>query len=612
MTAGPPRRRRRRRSPPAGSALSVALLLGGGAALAVGAPAGARPAPTPRAGPTLGGFTITALAEAVTAQYEQPNFPLPATPSLEFDEGYAATTENFGPDRQRHRLQPLPGPGRGQRRARARPAGARRAVAPGTGLARRGRQRVPADAQYASTRISPASTWTPELRPTATRRAPASATTPPHGGRPSGPAPTPTAPGGLGQPARPSTSSLVGIGSMSATSSSSGTGTTANASHGHRRGRLLPGRLDHHRRGDLDGDGHLGRHHGHADRLDLVADMTIAGEAVTINANGIHGCGHGHTAPLPISSINTLLNQLGISLAVTNATDTMNGPSASRTLDGLKITIDLTTLDNAANQFASLLPSSLTSQLPVAVPDDQQLTLDLGTVQVSSTASPAFTAGTRQYRRGLVAARRRRASSAGGSAGAHRQQRHRRHRRDLTGDSGSGSPSTGGTGRPAPAAIGLDGTGRVGGSQPAGLGHHARLQGHRRRAGAARAPGRRRRWPTPTSGSTTPAELVGPACADGDPLIERFAPIPTTSPIRRARLMKHFGSAMTPARQVRFAGSPATPGATAGSTGQRGRRRRRHPGRHAACSGWPRSSTGSAARARSRNMRRWLELIGMR
>ena len=45
----------------------------------------------------LGGYTITALAEAVTAQYEQPNFPLPATPSLEFDEGYAATSDNSGP-----------------------------------------------------------------------------------------------------------------------------------------------------------------------------------------------------------------------------------------------------------------------------------------------------------------------------------------------------------------------------------------------------------------------------------------------------------------------------------------------------------------------------------
>ena len=40
---------------------------------------------------------MTALAEAVTAQYEQPNFPLPATPSLEFDEGYASTTDNYGP-----------------------------------------------------------------------------------------------------------------------------------------------------------------------------------------------------------------------------------------------------------------------------------------------------------------------------------------------------------------------------------------------------------------------------------------------------------------------------------------------------------------------------------
>src|SRR6185437_6148494 len=30
-------------------------------------------------------------------QYEQPNFPVPANPSLEFDEGYAASSDNFGP-----------------------------------------------------------------------------------------------------------------------------------------------------------------------------------------------------------------------------------------------------------------------------------------------------------------------------------------------------------------------------------------------------------------------------------------------------------------------------------------------------------------------------------
>jgi hypothetical protein len=74
--------------------LSAALLFGGGSGLL----AAALSAGTAGADTTLGGFTINALAEAITAQYEQPNFPLPATPTLEFDVGYASTTDGFGPN----------------------------------------------------------------------------------------------------------------------------------------------------------------------------------------------------------------------------------------------------------------------------------------------------------------------------------------------------------------------------------------------------------------------------------------------------------------------------------------------------------------------------------
>ena len=77
-----------RRLPVVGAA-ALLLIIGGAGLLAAAfsdGPAGADS--------TLGGFTVTSLAEAVTAQYEQPNFPLPATPSLEFDEGYASTTDS--------------------------------------------------------------------------------------------------------------------------------------------------------------------------------------------------------------------------------------------------------------------------------------------------------------------------------------------------------------------------------------------------------------------------------------------------------------------------------------------------------------------------------------
>ena len=86
-----PRRISRRRLPVLGAA-AVLLVAGGSGLMAAALSAGPAGADS-----TLGGFTVSGLAEAVTAQYEQPNFPLPATPSLEFDEGYASTTDNYGP-----------------------------------------------------------------------------------------------------------------------------------------------------------------------------------------------------------------------------------------------------------------------------------------------------------------------------------------------------------------------------------------------------------------------------------------------------------------------------------------------------------------------------------
>ena len=161
--------------------------------------------------------------------------------------------------------------------------------------------------------------------------------------------------------------------------------------------------------------------------------MTIAGVPVTVDANGIEADGQAAPLSLPISSINTLLNELGISIALTNATDKTNGPSASRTLQGLTFTIDLKTLDSAANKFASLLPSSFTSQLPVALPDDQQLTLELAPVSVSSTASPPFTANS-----GNTGATAPAAASAASTPSSSSPS--------FTGDSGGGATFAGNTG----------------------------------------------------------------------------------------------------------------------------------------------------------------------
>ena len=107
-----------------------------------------------------------------------------------------------------------------------------------------------------------------------------------------------------------------------------------------------------------------------------VQGVSIAGQQISVTANGISALNESSPA-LPISALNTLLKELGITIAVTTATDKVSGPSASRELDGLEIQINLDTLDTAANKFFSLLPAKLVSQLPVAIPNEQLVTLVL-------------------------------------------------------------------------------------------------------------------------------------------------------------------------------------------------------------------------------------------
>ena len=383
------RHRRRRRIPrrlPVLGASALLLVAGGSGLLAAALSDGPAAADSP-----LGGFTVNALAEALSAQYEQPNFPVPATPSLEFDEGYAATSDNFGPSGSAVASTLYPG----QVVANAGPQLA--LLVPGVPLPPAPIWPVEATSEYPQT-PNTGSTDEPGVNMdtvSSSNGNVASATlgngASTAGG--SGVGVTPTAASGSGNPFA-SSSSFIGIGSLSATSSSQTPSTSANgdASATVTGVDILGGFINI---GSVTStatavsDGTIGKVSGST----VVQNMSIAGTPVTVDANGIHAEGQSSPTSAPISSLNTLLNELGISIAVTNPTDTVNGSSASRTLNGLTFTIDLKTLDDAANKFGSLLPASFTSQLPFALPNDQQLTLDLAAVQVQSTASPNFVAG---------------------------------------------------------------------------------------------------------------------------------------------------------------------------------------------------------------------------
>ena len=472
-------------------------------------------------GSALGGFTVSALAEALTAQYEQPNFPVPATPSLEFDEGYADTTDNYGPSGTATASSLYPG----QVVANAGPELS--LLVPGVPLPPAPVWPVQAASEYPQTPNTGA-TDQPGVNMDSSSTAngnTASATIgddAPEAGS-SGADSSAAAPSGSGNPLA-SSSAIFGIGSLSATSSSLAPSTTANAEASATDtgvsildGLITIGSVTSTATATSDGN------NGKLAGSTQVQNMDIAGEAVTVNANGISAAGQSTPLSLPLSSIDTVLSELGISMSVSNATDQTSGPSASRTLDGLKITIDLKTLDTAANQFASLLPPSLTSQLPVALPNDQQLTLDLATVQVASTASPAFSAGNSGNTGNSSASSSSLASAAGtnGSGGSGNSGSG-----SFTGDSGAGSSyGSGNSGSGSPSGSGSGSTGaQTTAAAPAsivgpafkGIGAALVLLGLLAATALAYAYKR----------ADDASELLGSSCADGDPLMDRFTATP--------------------------------------------------------------------------------------
>jgi hypothetical protein len=357
--------------------------------LAVGGASLAATLPAVRAGAdaTLGGFTITAVAEGATVQYEQPNFPLPATPSVEIDEGYAATSDNFGPSGAATASTLYPG----QVVANVGPQLA--LLVPGAPLPPAPVWPVQAVSNYPQA-PNIASTDEPGVNMDAISTADGSSATASLGDD----APKAGASGaggagpasGAGNPLAAS-SALLGIGGLSGTASSmTANGTATSSASATDSGISILGGFitigEVTSTATASSDGTTGTVSGST----VLTNVSIAGEPVTIGADGIAAAGKSNPLALPIASINSLLKELGISMAVTNPTDAVAGASASRTLDGLQIAINLDTLDTAVNTLAALLPASLLANLPLPLPNQQLLTVVLGRVSVSSDASPAF------------------------------------------------------------------------------------------------------------------------------------------------------------------------------------------------------------------------------
>ena len=114
--------------------------------------------------------------------------------------------------------------------------------------------------------------------------------TPPTAGS-NGADPAQTAPSGSGNPLAGS-SAIIGVGALSATSSSQAPSTTRQCGgQRHRRGHLHPRRPHHHRQRHLDRHRHSDGTTGKVTGSTLVQNMAIAGEQVTVDANGISAAG---------------------------------------------------------------------------------------------------------------------------------------------------------------------------------------------------------------------------------------------------------------------------------------------------------------------------------
>lgn len=463
---------------------------------------------------SLGGFTVNALAEAISAQYEQPNFPVPATPSLEFDEGYAASTDNYGPSGSATASSLYPG----QVVANAGPELA--LLVPGVPLPPAPVWPIQAVSDFPQ-KPNSTSTDMPGVNMDAQSSTDGNTATATLGNDAatagsSGGNPTQQAPSGSGNLLAGS-NAILGVGGLSANSSAQAPSIKATADASATVGgiSMLDGFISIGSitsTADASSDGTTGKVTGSTQ----IQNVSIAGEQVSITANGIQAPSGKPLAALPVSALNTLLKELGITIAVTNSTDKVSGPSASRELDGLEVQVNLDTLDTAANKFASLLPSKLTSQLPIAIPNEQLITFYFGRVQVSSTASPSFVASNS----GSTGAAASSSASTGGSTTGNSGS-------SFTGSSGVGAGSsfagnTGSGGGASPSGSNGSGSPTVSpqtsavGATFKGIGAALILLGLLAAAALAYLYKR----------ADDMTDALGTTCSDGDPLMERFTVTP--------------------------------------------------------------------------------------
>jgi hypothetical protein len=353
---------------------------------------------------TLGGFTVAAVASGITASYEQPNLPLPANPSLELNVGYSTAADNFGPTGSALASSLYPGqviansgpelgllfPGVPLPPAPIWPVQATTACPKGPNATNNTTPGATMEADCktdSNTAIT--SFGSPGSNATGPPAAPSSGSGTPGlgpvlgiGSVLSSGSPTPSAPVG---------NDLLTMQGLSSTSTSGATGpkatatATADASGISILGGLITiGSVS--TTATAISDGTTGTLSG----ASTAQHVVVAGQPVTIDSSGIHAAGNPGPGNPVLPVVQQVLSAAGITMTMTNPTDSNQGPQVSRQWDGFRIQIDLTTLDGAAGTLSKLVPATVLANLPLPVPDKQILVLDIGWVSVNSAASPAY------------------------------------------------------------------------------------------------------------------------------------------------------------------------------------------------------------------------------
>ncbi|MHB8594422.1 MAG: choice-of-anchor P family protein, partial [Acidimicrobiales bacterium] len=383
-----------RRRARATMALAAALSGAAGLGMLGAGPAAADASSTTSAPATaLGGYTLGSSAAGVSVFYEQPNFPIPATPTLEANLGYSTASFDTGPV--------------GNANAAA--------VWPGSVVAGGGSQLAllfgPYIQQYFGPLAPTVTPLIPNFGPWPIQAQSAYPQGPPTASDNNGPLAmdssatqaASTATSSLGMVGGPASESALPAGMITVQAIGSTAQDTVDAlgnavseATATVHGIDIAGGLVHIGEVTSTATSSSDGNQAKVDGSSTVTQVTVAGESVTVDSGGLHAGGTSQN-PLgaAVPSVNQILSTAGITLSLTNATDKVDAASGQRRLDGLAVKIDLSTYDQNFNKLMAMLPAQLTSglsQLPVPSPYKQSVTIDFGWVDVNAAASPAFNA----------------------------------------------------------------------------------------------------------------------------------------------------------------------------------------------------------------------------